>query len=56
MNFIKSDILNLKDGKHNYDFLICSAVLHHLKNFNAFNKAIKKYPLMLKTMHTFLFM
>lgn len=42
MNFIKSDILNLKNGKHNYDFLICSAVLHHLKNYNAFNKAIKK--------------
>jgi ubiquinone/menaquinone biosynthesis C-methylase UbiE len=42
INFKQCDILKLKSGKNNYDFLICSAVLHHLKNYKDFNKAIKK--------------
>ena len=40
--FKEKDILKLKDGKHNFDFLICSAVLHHLKNYKDFDKAINK--------------
>ena len=42
VSFKECDILKLKNGKNNFDFLICSAVLHHLKNYNDFNKAIKK--------------
>ncbi len=42
MKFEVKDMLKMKDGKNNFDFLICAAVLHHLKNFNDFNKAIKK--------------
>jgi 2-polyprenyl-3-methyl-5-hydroxy-6-metoxy-1,4-benzoquinol methylase len=42
IKFEVNDILKMKDGKNNFDFLICSAVLHHLKNYNDFNKAIKK--------------
>ena len=42
ITFQEKDILKLNNGKNNYDFLICSAVLHHLKNFKDFNKAIKK--------------
>ena len=42
ITFEVKDILKMKNGKNNYDFLICSAVLHHLKNFKDFDKAIKK--------------
>ncbi len=42
IHFKESDILKLKNGKNDFDFLICSAVLHHLKNYKDFDKAIKK--------------
>ena len=42
IKFEVKDILKIKNGKNNFDFLVCSAVLHHLKNFSDFNKAIKK--------------
>tara|TARA_Y100001958_G_C21237113_1_gene563836 strand:- start:717 stop:1766 length:1050 start_codon:yes stop_codon:yes gene_type:complete len=41
IKFYKRDILKLKIKKQ-YDFVICSAVLHHLKNRSQFNGAIKK--------------
>tara|TARA_B100000780_G_C21115473_1_gene451233 strand:+ start:171 stop:1220 length:1050 start_codon:yes stop_codon:yes gene_type:complete len=41
MKFYKQDILKLKIKKQ-YDFVISSAVLHHLKNKNQINEAIKK--------------
>tara|TARA_A100000164_G_scaffold295418_1_gene269354 strand:+ start:116 stop:1165 length:1050 start_codon:yes stop_codon:yes gene_type:complete len=38
-NFKKADILKFK-SKKKYDFVICSAVLHHLKNKKEFNKEL----------------
>lgn len=38
-NFKQGDILKYKSIKK-YDFVICSAVLHHLKNRKEFNKAL----------------
>jgi len=41
MKFYRQDILNLKIKKQ-YDFVISVAVLHHLKNKNQLNEAIRK--------------
>tara|TARA_B110000971_G_scaffold149598_1_gene152830 strand:+ start:109 stop:1158 length:1050 start_codon:yes stop_codon:yes gene_type:complete len=38
-NFSQGDILKYK-SKKKYDFVICSAVLHHLKNRKEFNKGL----------------
>jgi ubiquinone/menaquinone biosynthesis C-methylase UbiE len=41
--FITKNILKLKINKRKkkYDFMICNAVLHHLKDHNSFQKALK---------------
>jgi len=41
--FMTKDITKLKisEKKKKYDFIICNAVLHHLKNHNSFLKALK---------------
>jgi ubiquinone/menaquinone biosynthesis C-methylase UbiE len=41
--FITKNITKLKNNKKKkkYDFIICNAVLHHLKNHNSFQKALK---------------
>ena len=42
MKFLCADILNYKNKKK-YDFIVCSAVLHHLKNKELMKKMITKF-------------